>query len=580
MYQSLYRTWRPRTFSEMAGQEHVVRTLKNQADTGHIAHAYLFSGSRGTGKTSAARILSMAINCQDKQQGDPCLKCQACIDLQSEATLDVFEMDAASNSRVEEIREMLEKVNYPPQSVRYKVYIIDEVHMLSNAAFNALLKTLEEPPEYMVFILATTEPQKIPATILSRCQRFDFGRIREEDIIARMKVALGGDRQVEEDALRLIAFTAEGSMRDAWSLLDMCLGEQGTLTEQQVRQAIGAVDRGFLYDFADALAQRDAAQAMEMIDQLMRSGKDVQVFLKDFSQHLRQLISAGLGVRAAAGEEAEKRLREQAQRIPLSTLTWLLERAVRAEGDLRWAAQARTVLTVYALTCCQLTDERDATALLARVEELERALAGGQPARKPTPAPKPAPKPAAAAPAEAPPAKAEEPPQEEPEGPQQPPEVAVQAMQDILADESEPAPMAPEAEAPPAPMPDQQPMPAAAATPKDTWNGMLQQVKRALPSVYSMLYTGKYAGFEDGLYRLRFEAADKSLASFLMDEDRRQSIEKILTDLGGQPARFEAFSEASAQQKQNAQEKAQQDIQALSDLFGRKHITVEGEPRQ
>lgn len=214
------------------------------------------------------------------------------------------------------------------------------------------------------------------------------------------------------------------------------------------------------------------------------------------------------------------------------------------------------------------------------MEELERALAGGQPARKPTPAPKPAPKPAAAAPAEAPPAKAEEPPQEEPEGPQQPPEVAVQAMQDILADESEPAPMAPEAEAPPAPMPDQQPMPAAAATPKDTWNGMLQQVKRALPSVYSMLYTGKYAGFEDGLYRLRFEAADKSLASFLMDEDRRQSIEKILTDLGGQPARFEAFSEASAQQKQNAQEKAQQDIQALSDLFGRKHITVEGEPRQ
>ena len=179
MYQALYRKWRPRTFSEMAGQEAVIRTLRHQVASGRIAHAYLFCGSRGTGKTSAAKIMARAINCENPQDGDTCLACPACKALMEDASLDVFEMDAASNSRVEEIRDLLEKVDYPPQFSKYKVYIIDEVHMLSNAAFNALLKTLEEPPSYMVFILATTEPQKIPATILSRCHRFDFGRLTE-----------------------------------------------------------------------------------------------------------------------------------------------------------------------------------------------------------------------------------------------------------------------------------------------------------------------------------------------------------------------------------------------------------------
>ena len=248
-YQSLYRTWRPQTFSQMVGQEAILRALKNQAAQGRVAHAYLFCGSRGTGKTSAARIMAMAINCQQNKDGDPCLVCDSCKALMSETTLDVFEMDAASNSRVEEIREMLARTDYPPQFVNYKVYIIDEVHMLSNAAFNALLKTLEEPPEYMVFILATTEPHKIPATILSRCQRFDFGRIAEQEIIARLKLALNEGLTADESALQLIAATAEGSMRDAWSLMDMCLGMDPDLTEEKVRYALGAVSQDFLYEF-------------------------------------------------------------------------------------------------------------------------------------------------------------------------------------------------------------------------------------------------------------------------------------------------------------------------------------------
>ncbi len=566
MHQSLYRTWRPRTFSDMAGQEHVVRTLRNQADTGHIAHAYLFSGSRGTGKTSAARILSMAINCLDKRQGDPCLVCQSCVALQSEATLDVFEMDAASNSRVEEIREMLEKVNYPPQSVRYKVYIIDEVHMLSNAAFNALLKTLEEPPEYMVFILATTEPQKVPATILSRCQRFDFGRIREEDIIARLKVALTGGLKAEEDALALIAFSAEGSMRDAWSLLDMCLGGAQPLTVARVREAIGAVDRGFLFDFADILARQDAPRAMQMIDQLMRSGKDVQVFLKDYSQHLRQLIAARLGVQASAGEEAQRRLKAQGDAIPLAALTWMLDKAVRAEGDLRWAAQPRTVLTVYALTCCQLRHEEDATALLARLEQLEQALAEGIPVA------------AGAEQRQLPAQKASA----------HPAPIAEKKAEDSLLASAAPVEellKQPEAPEPPDPLPESEPIAAlepadspGGRTPKEVWNGMLEKAKRALPSVYSMLHQGRYAGFEDGVYRLRYPPEDSSLASFVMAPDRKDKIEEILTELAGRPAGFEAFSQATPAQKQDAQDKAQQDIQALSQLFGRKHVTVEGEP--
>ena len=290
-YQSLYRTWRPRTFTDMVGQEAIVRTLKNQVGSKRIAHAYLFCGSRGTGKTSAARIMAMAINCQEPRNGDPCLACAHCLALQSETTLDVFEMDAASNSRVEEIREMLSRTDYPPQTVPYKVYIIDEVHMLSNAAFNALLKTLEEPPPYMVFILATTEPQKLPATILSRCQRFDFGRIPESEIVKRLSLAVSDGVTADEDALQLIAATAQGSMRDAWSLMDMCLSAGGSLTQEHVRNMLGAVSQDFLFDFLDALVRGDTAEALRLSDKLMRGGRDVLVFLREFNAHLRQVLA-------------------------------------------------------------------------------------------------------------------------------------------------------------------------------------------------------------------------------------------------------------------------------------------------
>lgn len=545
MYQSLYRTWRPKTFSQMVGQPYLVRTLKNQTVTGHIAHAYLFSGSRGTGKTSAARILAMAINCQNLQGGDPCLECVSCQALISETTLDIFEMDAASNSRVEEIREMLEKVNYPPQFVRYKVYIIDEVHMLSNAAFNALLKTLEEPPSYMVFILATTEPQKIPATILSRCQRFEFGRIREQDIISRLKVALKPGQQAEEAALELIAVSAEGSMRDAWSLMDMCLDEDGDLSEARVRQALGTVDKGFMFSFVQAMAGNDARQAFGMIAQMMQSGKDVQVFLKDVAAHLRRVISVKLDPQGAgeAGDEALARFSTQGRDIALEKLIWMLEKAVKAEGDLRWVSQQRTVLEVFALTVCQPDQEDDAQSLRVRVSDLEQQLALMQTASPQPRERKPAPKTT-----------------EKPQASISEPQAGASAQTQDSA-----APAAEQASA------------GEPISPKQAWNAMLKRASRELPSVYSMMSEGKFGGFKDGSFCLSFPDDKQFLVGFVMADDRRKQIESILSQEYGQPVRFEASQAIDPQRDNDQRQKAEQDIELLAQVFGRQNLSVKNE---
>ena len=261
-YQALYRAWRPDTFTEIVGQDAVTRTLKRQVTTGRIAHAYLFCGTRGTGKTSAAKVLARAINCLNPRDGDPCGECEICRTLRQENSMDVVEIDAASNNGVDEIRDLREKVKYPPALTKYKVYIIDEVHMLSTGAFNALLKTLEEPPKHVVFILATTEPQRLPATILSRCQRFDFHRISMEVIIERLMVVLGGiGRSASEEALNEIARAAEGAMRDALSLLDVCLSyTDGEVTGQLARDVLGTAGRAAMFDFADALIEGDAGR--------------------------------------------------------------------------------------------------------------------------------------------------------------------------------------------------------------------------------------------------------------------------------------------------------------------------------
>ena len=534
MYQALYRKWRPRTLSEMVGQEAVIRTLRNQVASGRIAHAYLFCGSHGTGKTSAAKIMARAINCEHPVDGDPCLECASCKALMEDASLDVFEMDAASNSRVEEIRDLLEKVDYPPQFSKYKVYIIDEVHMLSNAAFNALLKTLEEPPAYMVFILATTEPQKIPSTILSRCQRFDFGRLTEEQMIRRMTTAMPELKEAEPEALNLIARSADGAMRDAWSLLDMCLGSGEKLTERLVREALGATDSDFLFDFAAALAAADGTRALNMIDDLMRAGRDVQVFLRDFAAHARQVAAFKLGAKAAGdmtGANAQ-RYEAQAKEISLPRLLRMLEMAMQAEADTRYASSPRAVLELFALRACRVTDSADIEGLSAQVEDLTHRLEMLQKngvAVRPSAAPAatPAPKPAkAASPA--------------------------------------PAPAA-ESEAP------------GGRRPADVWNAALKRLAKEAVAAYALINQGKFGGFADGTYHLVFARDAAMSRDFVNAPDRKALMERLLTEEGGAPVHFEAVLEGDERREKSLREQQERDESMLIETLGRDRVQIDND---
>jgi len=538
MYQALYRKWRSRTFSEMVGQEAVIRTLRHQVASGRIAHAYLFCGSHGTGKTSAAKIMARAINCEHPVNGDPCLECPSCKALMEDASLDVFEMDAASNSRVEEIRDLLEKVDYPPQFSKYKVYIIDEVHMLSNAAFNALLKTLEEPPSYMVFILATTEPQKLPSTILSRCQRFDFGRLTEEQMIHRMVTAMPELKDAEPEALNLIARSADGAMRDAWSLLDMCLGSGERLTEALVREALGVADSDFLFDFASVLAAADGTRALNMIDELMRQGREVQVFLRDFSAHIRQVAAFKLGAKAAGemtGANA-RRYEEQGKEISLPRLLRMLEMAMQAEADTRYASSPRAVLELFALRACRVADGGDVEALAAQVEDLNHRLellqkngvvvqkqAPSQPAAQPKAAPSNPGRPAAAP--------------------------------------------APESEAQ---TPD-------GRRPADVWNAALKRLSKEAVAAYALVSQGKFGGYADGVYRLVFGRDAAMSRDFVNAPDRKNVMERLLTEEGGTPAQFEAVLEGSERKEKAVRSQQERDESMLIEALGRDKVQIDND---
>lgn len=291
MYQALYRKWRPMSFDDVVSQPHITTTLKNQIISGKTAHAYLFTGSRGTGKTTCARIFAKAINCLDPRDGEPCLECDICKNADNGALADIIEIDAASNSKVDDIRELREGVVFTPEICKYKVYIIDEVHMLSAGAFNALLKTMEEPPPHVKFILATTEIHKVPATIVSRCQHFDFRRIRSEDIVARvMYIASKEGFTLHEDAAALIARLSDGGMRDALSLLDQCVAYSDEITIDTVSSAAGIADRDYLFDMLEKIAQRDTAGAIEITDKLYGMSKDLKVLCGELLTQMRNVM--------------------------------------------------------------------------------------------------------------------------------------------------------------------------------------------------------------------------------------------------------------------------------------------------
>lgn len=379
-YRALYREWRPKTFTQMVGQKAIIETLRNQVIAQRIAHAYLFCGSRGTGKTSTAKILAKAINCLNPENGDPCGKCENCLRMDNEETLDIIEIDAASNNGVNEIRDLRDTVKYPPQFGKFKVYIIDEVHMLTSSAFNALLKTLEEPPAHIVFILATTEPQKLPETILSRCQRFDFGRISVPEITGRLREAVeGSGADATDGALMLIARTAEGGMRDALSILDMCLGYRDHVDEELVRSILGTSDNAFLFTFCGAFSQNNARQVFMLIDQLIRDGKDPAVFAKDVCRHIRALLIAktspdDLSAVMDITEEQAKEYIEQGREFTLSRLMMILDLFLSLETEMRYTSTPRLALENISLKCCLRMDEADNQALNDRIAELEKKI--------------------------------------------------------------------------------------------------------------------------------------------------------------------------------------------------------------
>jgi len=382
-YTALYRKKRPRTFGEIIGQQHIKRALLNQLMAGRVSHAYLFCGTRGTGKTSAAKIFARAVNCTAPQDGEPCNTCELCKNILAERCLDVAEIDAASNNGVDNIRDLREEVKYLPTMGRYKVYIVDEVHMLSSGAFNALLKTLEEPPEHVIFILATTDPQKIPATILSRCQRYDFRRISAEQMtVALQKYLTEENRAFEPDALEYIAYHSDGAMRDALSLLDQCLAAGEELTIATVQDVLGAVDRARLFEFADALFQKDTAQIIEIITRAMDDGRDEARFAADLVRHFRDVLVAGLD---GGDFHNEAKYKAQAAKIPQNFLMQCITAFSEVQREMRFAPHKRTAFEVCALQICTGGGELRVESGELRVGAVPAAVSGATPPATPHP---------------------------------------------------------------------------------------------------------------------------------------------------------------------------------------------------
>jgi DNA polymerase-3 subunit gamma/tau len=383
-YTALYREWRPQNFEDLVGQKHVTVTLRNQIKSGRIAHAYLLCGTRGTGKTSTAKILAKAVNCLKLKDGEPCNECEMCLKINAGAAIDVVEMDAASHRGIDKMRDVISDVQYPPRESKYKVYIIDEVHMLTIEAVNAFLKTLEEPPANVVFILATTDPQKLPITILSRCQRYDFRRIRSGEIFDRLRVIVKDQGiYADDDSLNLIARMCDGAMRDALSVLDQSIAmSDGKVDYNQVVSMLGLVTNEGLLKLADAVIEKNIEKAMKMVDEIIFSGKDIYTFIRDFITHMRNLMMVKVSTNPEEVLDMSKEniaiVSTQAQKIRLEEIMRNIRILQEAEEQSKWSRQSRIYLELSIIKMCKIEYDTSKEVLLTRINKLENIIKEGK----------------------------------------------------------------------------------------------------------------------------------------------------------------------------------------------------------
>ena len=540
MYQALYRKWRPKTFSDVIGQSHITETLQKQVAEGRTSHAYLFTGTRGTGKTTCAKILAKAVNCERPVNGDPCNCCASCQGIENGSFLDVLELDAASNNGVDQVRALRDEAIYSPANVKKRVYIVDEVHMLSTAAFNALLKILEEPPEHLMFILATTELHKVPATILSRCQRFSFKRITPQDVAKRLAYVAGQEGiDLTADGAELLSRLADGALRDGLSLLDQCAAAGGTIDAAAVLEVLGLAGNLQTAQLMECVLRRDAKAALLLLNQLYAGGKDVGAVLSELSTLTRDLLLRRTapegGAALLSGGYDSATLDRLGKDVSASRLIYLATTLQKATADLYYSSNRRTDAELCLLRLCDESLSGDLTALESRIQRLEEAQARGVVIRAAveqsagtaaSPAPKAAPKPE--------PPVEDAPPWEEPPLPEEPP-MAEEPGERVLDIPAEAAPKRRDtASAAPA-APSQQPT-AAAAAGGNWWRALAEGCKGRLPPMYRAfldMCTGSLEGDTVTVY------APDDITLGRLDNDRvRSALGEEASRAAGIPVRL------------------------------------------
>ncbi|WP_422487265.1 DNA polymerase III subunit gamma/tau [Gudongella sp. DL1XJH-153] len=552
MYQALYRQYRPRTFDEILGQTHITKILKNQIKKDNIGHAYLFSGTRGTGKTSAAKVFSRAVNCLNPQDGNPCNECAICKGILDESLMDVIEMDAASNRKIEDIRELKEKVIYPPSKARFKVYIIDEVHMLTNEAFNALLKTLEEPPKHLLFLLATTEPERLPQTILSRCQRFDFKRLSSDDMIYGMKnITDKLGIEVEDKVLQLIAKNSDGAMRDALSLLDQCIAFEGdSVSYDDAINILGIANVDLVFELVDSIKSESTEKALRMVDHMIQEGKDISQFLKDMIHHYRNLMISKTSKNPETliewGEVGQ--YKDQSDEMELHYLMSSLEVLTSSETSMKWSMQPRIILEMAVIRLVNLKNE---LSLEERVKRLEEGISAAPIKKEVAATAKPNPKPL----------------EKKPE-----PKIEKPLEQKSSEDNKKPVPEK-----------DQSSEPKGYLTlegVRNSWAKVMQIIKSRKINIYALVMEGEVSQLQGNRITLSYKDGFEFHKDAVNSNQNKEFLEEILTEFFGQKIELLVIMKGcempiSGSGKQEGEKSAKDEtVNKVLDFFGEDIVEI------